>query len=94
MSEEIVYILRGIERIVIEIGGITSIVMGTLLYKWGVKGREEVDAEGLGFAFKLRNAAPGTVLAFFGMSILVVGLRSPLEFSTSVTWVYRLPPSH
>jgi hypothetical protein len=72
---------RGIERLVIELGAITTIVMGTLLYRWGIQGAQEVEASASGFSFKLKNAAPGSVLALFGMVVLVVGLRSPLELS-------------
>lgn len=70
---------RVVERIIIELGAIAAMVMGVLLYRWGIKGRSDLSAEGEGFTFKMTNAAPGALLAFFGMAILIVGLRSPVH---------------
>lgn len=72
-------VFRGIERLVIEVGAVTAIIMGTLLYRWGVQGQQQIEASGSGFAFALKNAAPGSILATFGMTVLVVGLIRPVE---------------
>jgi hypothetical protein len=76
-------VFRGVERLLIEIGGVTTIVMGTLLYRWGVRRPQQLEAAGSGFSFALKNAAPGSVLALFGMSVLLVGLSRPLDVRTS-----------
>jgi len=78
---ELLATFRGVERMIIELGGIAAMVMGTLLYRWGIKGPQDVEASGAGFTFKLGNAAPGSVLALFGMWILLNGLSHPLQIS-------------
>ena len=89
-EQQLLALFRGIERILIELGAITTIVLGTLLYRWGVQGPPkagggDVEASGAGFAFKLTNAAPGSVLAAFGMIVLSVGMASPLKLSRKDT---------
>jgi hypothetical protein len=79
---EALFRFRGVERLLIEAGAIVCVVLGTWLYRAGVAGATQVAAEGLGFKFKMANAAPGTVLAFFGMAIMIVGLMKPLEVTS------------
>jgi hypothetical protein len=79
---ETILMMRGIERLVISAGGVAALVMGTLLYRWGVQGRTDVNAEGGGYSFKMVNAAPGGLLGLFGMCILVVSLRSTVSIDS------------
>jgi hypothetical protein len=76
-------VFRGAERLLIEVGGLTTIVLGTLLYRWGIRSPQQLEASGSGFSFALKNAAPGSVLALFGMTVLVVGLLRPVEIKSS-----------
>ena len=76
-------VFRGAERLLIEVGGLTTIVLGTLLYRWGIRSPQQLEASGSGFSFALKNAAPGSVLALFGMTVLVVGLMRPVDIKTS-----------
>lgn len=83
LSDELlrtIYLFRGIERLAIQVGAIGCIAAGTLLYRWGVQGNSNFSGEGAGFKFQLGNAAPGTVLALFGMIIMGVGLANPAHF--------------
>lgn len=82
-AEESLAVFRGVERLLIEAGGITAIVLGTWLYLRGVAGPQAGETHGPGFAFKLRNAAPGSVLALFGMLVLVAGLTNPLKIGVT-----------
>lgn len=68
-------------RLAIIAAGITSIVLGYRLFARGVFPKtyvnpplqgENVTAEFAGAKFTLRNAAPGTCFALFGMIIIVV----------------------
>ena len=76
-------LVRGIERTAIVFGGIVSIVLGTLLFKWGIRGKQSASG-GLGdFKFHIGNAAPGTMLALFGMAILCMSLFMRIEIDRS-----------
>ncbi len=70
---------RGIERLLIVAGAIACVVLGTLLFRWGVRGASSVGAEGAGHKLQLTNAAPGTVLALFGMIVMLTGLLTPTK---------------
>lgn len=74
---ETVFFFRGMERLLIQVGGLMSIGLGVLLFRWGVQGATDVEGKGLGFDLKVKNAAPGTMLALFGMVILVAGIGQP-----------------
>jgi hypothetical protein len=76
-------VFRGAERLLIEVGGLTTIVLGTLLYRWGIRSPQQLEASGSSFSFALKNAAPGSVLALFGMTVLVVGLMRPVDIRSS-----------
>jgi hypothetical protein len=79
-----IFLFRGIERLLIQAGAITSIVLGVFLYKWGIQGSTELDGESVGFKFKLKNAAPGSVLALFGMAIMIAGISTQASVSQPV----------
>jgi|GEM_PF-7040715 len=66
VSEVIHY--RGIERIIVAIGSVVMIVLGGLLYKWGILDKTDMKVAGgkLGFGIALRNASPGVLFCLFG----------------------------
>lgn len=70
---------RGIERLLIVSGAIACVVLGTLLFRWGIRGTTSFGAEGAGNKIQLSNAAPGTILALFGMIVMVVSIASPFK---------------
>jgi hypothetical protein len=72
---------RALERILIEVGAIVCVVLGALLYRTSMGGTSQVNAEGKGFKISLTNATPGSVLALFGMTVMVFGLIRPLKAS-------------
>lgn len=76
---------RGFERLLIELGAIGCVVLGTLLFRWGVRGTSTVGAEGAGHKLQLTNAAPGTILALFGMIVMLTALISPTKIDLKVS---------
>lgn len=70
---------RGLERIIIQLGGITLVILGFLLYKWGVTGKASLSVERSGVRFQLLNGAPGLFFALFGAAILCLGIYMQLE---------------
>jgi hypothetical protein len=76
----LLYLLRGLERLLIEAGAILCVVAGTLLYRWNVAGDMEASGTAGGASVKLSHAAPGSVLALFGMVIMVVALTNPAKY--------------
>lgn len=70
-------LFRGVERLLVVMGAIACIVLGTLLFRWGVRGTSSVGAEAAGQKIQLTNAAPGTILALFGMVVMLTALISP-----------------
>jgi hypothetical protein len=96
---EIVFLFRGVERLLIEAGAIVCVVSGARLLKSpGLPAKPtkkagsnepaanaapedgtDFSAAGLGVNLKLDNAAPGSVLALFGMAIMGVALACPAK---------------
>ena len=66
MFENII-LIRGIERIIIQFGGLLLIFLGVLLFKWGVSGNASLILEKKGFKFQLLNGAPGLFLLCLGL---------------------------
>ena len=77
MFENII-LIRGIERIIIQFGGLLLIFLGVLLFKWGVSGNASLILEKKGFKFQLLNGAPGLFFALFGLVILFTGISGKL----------------
>lgn len=77
-------LLRGMERIVIATGGIVALLLGALLFRWGVSGSASLKARREETELQLINASPGIFFALFGAVILVWGLANPFS--------YDLPP--
>jgi hypothetical protein len=73
-TTEILLLVRGAERLLIEAGAITCIVLGTRLFR-DVRARaSELSVKAPGYELQLREAAPGTFLALFGVCVLIYGL--------------------
>jgi hypothetical protein len=82
---------RGIERMLIVSASILSLVLGALLFKWGIfvpsnfsigtEGGEKVGK----FKLTFDNAAPGTLFALFAAFVLCVSLFSPATREQSST---------
>jgi hypothetical protein len=77
---QMIFLFRGIERILIQFGAIGCIVAGVMLYRWGIAGTTDATGGNGVFKFEVKNAAPGSVLAMFGMIIMAVALGSPLSY--------------
>jgi len=71
---------RGLERVAIVLGGITAIVLGALLFRWGVSGAASLKVQHDQLKVQLLNAAPGVFFAFFGAGVLLWGLNNPLDY--------------
>ena len=69
---EWVFIIRGVERILIVVAGIICIYLGYLLFVKGVSGEASIKAQKSNVKFQLSNAAPGIFFALFGALILCV----------------------
>jgi hypothetical protein len=78
-STETLFIFRGFERLMIEAGAICCVVLGGLLFRWGIQGSSNIGGEGPGFKLRLDSVAPGSVLALFGMSVMAIALFRPVE---------------
>jgi hypothetical protein len=78
-SSEALFVFRGLERLMIEAGAICCVVLGGLLFRWGIQGASNIGGEGAGFKLRLDSVAPGTVLGLFGMSVMGIALFRPLE---------------
>ena len=71
---------RGLERVVIAAGGITAIVLGALLFRWGVSGTASLKVQRDQLKVQLLNAAPGVFFSLFGAGVLVWSLSNPLGY--------------
>lgn len=78
-----VFLFRGVERLLIQLGAIVCVVAGTLLYRWGITGTTDLKGDGIGVKFEVKNAAPGTVLALFGMIVMTAGLAYPARMDVA-----------
>lgn len=63
---ELVLWFRGVERILIELGAIACVVMGTLLFRMRITSKADIEADVAGAKFKITETAPGLVMALFG----------------------------
>ena len=78
--------LRGIERLAIIAGGVCCIVLGGMLYKWGVFDRMSIKASGQEgdqrkFSFSLQDASPGIVCCILGVVLLAISMWRSLELT-------------
>jgi hypothetical protein len=86
MSAELldsILLFRGIERMLVVLGGIASILVGAVLYKWGVAGEASLKLERDQVKFQLINASPGIFFALFGAAILVWSLVQPFSYKVA-----------
>lgn len=73
------FIFRGVERLLVDMGGIASITFGFLLFKKSINEIGELFAKHGTTELTLRNVGPGVMFAAFGMAILIGALLSPIE---------------
>jgi hypothetical protein len=72
--------MRGLERLLVVAGGIAAIVIGALLYRWGVGGQASLSVEHDRLKMQLLNASPGLFFGLFGSAILIWSLVSPFSY--------------
>jgi hypothetical protein len=72
--------LRLSERLLVDLGGIIAIVLGTLLFRWGVAGNASLVVNAQRTKLRLVNAAPGTLLALFGCALLSLSFVKPITY--------------
>ena len=77
MLEKLI-VIRGIERIIIQCGGLLLVVLGILLFKWGITEKSSLTIKRKGFKFQLLNATPGVLLALFGTVVFIIGINGRL----------------
>jgi hypothetical protein len=80
-DRSLIYIFRGSERLLIIIGGIVAMILGTILFRWGVTGQTDASVAGPSFNLSVKNAAPGTIFMLFGTAILIAGMISPVKLN-------------
>ncbi len=73
------FILRGIERIIIDLAGVLSIYLGYRLFSIAMDATGELEASTQQFKLKMQRIAPGTFFALFGAAILIAGLYNSLS---------------
>lgn len=82
--------MRGIERIIIQLGALLLILLGVLLFKWGISGNASLILEKKGFKFQLLNGTPGLFLALFGLVVLVTGINGKLVVENDLNSLNKL----
>ncbi len=86
-------LFRGIERSLVVIGGIACIVVGAILYKWGVAGDASLKLEQDKLKFQLLNASPGLFFGLFGVAVLLYSLANPFSYKPPAPTGGSSPPS-
>lgn len=77
------FILRGIERIIIDLAGVLSIYLGYRLFSTAMDATGELEASTQQFKLKMQRIAPGTFFALFGAAILIAGLYNSLSLDAT-----------
>lgn len=77
------FILRGIERIIIDLAGVLSIYLGYRLFSIAMDATGELEASTQQFKLKMQRIAPGTFFALFGAAILIAGLYNSLSLDAT-----------
>jgi len=87
-AKDVIY-YRGIERILSTLSGLVAIVLGGLLYKWGIFDKTEVNLQGgkLAPSVVLKNASPGVIFCLFGMVLLAYGIGTQAVIDEDVKHV-------
>lgn len=78
---------RGIERLIILLGAISTIILGALVFRWGVSGKASLIAEAKEFKFQLVNASPGILLALFGTVVLGYALYKNVSATSEASTI-------
>ena len=78
-SLDTLILIRGLERLLATGGGIVALILGALLFRWGVSGEASLVAQHDQTKLQLTNASPGILVALFGALLLGSSLFSPLR---------------
>lgn len=68
--EELSVLFRGLERLVIVAGAITSLYLGYRLFVSGFDSEQSAEASGRGFTIRLMKVGPGVFFALFGTIVM------------------------
>lgn len=81
---DIILVGRVVERLLITISGLLTIVMGWNLFRAGVIDAQSFDfAKDKDFSIKVAKIGPGVLFAFFGISIFAINLLHPITIQPS-----------
>ena len=89
MEHDLLFIFRGIERIMTSMGGWAIIIMGILVFKWGLSGEANLFIETKRFTFRLLNAGPGVLVTLFGAFLLISNQFNKLEIKDNGSVLYK-----
>ncbi|WBM72936.1 hypothetical protein OH773_22090 (plasmid) [Buttiauxella sp. WJP83] len=79
-NELIVILFRGLDRILISLGGIISIWLGYKLFNKALPNNGTFDG-GIGsWSIRMQNIAPGVFFALFGASALIFSITHPFSY--------------
>jgi len=83
----LLFLFRGMERLLIIISGGGLVLIGALLFKWEIKGPSswEVTRKDGSRWFTISSVFPGVLICLFGMIILMGALCKPLSIVTQTT---------
>jgi hypothetical protein len=76
---DIAVVFRGIERLIISSAGLSIIIVGLFLFKWGLSGAASIVVQAKSIKFQLLNASPGVIVVLFGTFLLYNGYSTRLE---------------
>ena len=79
---EFILAVRGLERLLLSLGGFFSILLGTALFKWGIFDKTTLFADAGQWKAQIWNASPGLLFCLFGVVVLCYSLANPLEYDT------------
>lgn len=75
-AEYMVVIFRGVERNLIIIGAMLSIICGTFMLIRGVTGGSDAEWRSIAFTLKLFRISPGVFFGLFGAATLIISMQS------------------
>jgi len=77
--------VKFVQLLLAEVLGAVLCLAGVFLFLRGVSGKSSLVVEGAGLKAKLTNAAPGGLIAFIGLIVLVLSLNSTVERTERVS---------
>ena len=78
-SAEMVFLIRGAERLIIVGSAILSLYLGYRLFIAGIVNKQSGEFSSKSFSVKLLNVGPGVFFALFGTFVLVVMISASLN---------------